>query len=1648
MAKKLTSKKAKEILHDKSVHGHPLTDKQRRFFGAIAGGAPIKAQDGIEKSQVMDILSNLPIYSPDARYSEYRTNVEDWRNNLNNVTIQDNPNLSDFTGFKTAGSYFDNSGVSPLKTFPYSGTVQLDPSQFNRVDTRDRVLRHELTHGAFDGSSFIPMWYADNLYNTARNPGEFNSGAHENLMTERAAQAMGVRGDIIRKYGLKSDAKIPRDLYNSYLRDHMNTDLRTNTRTESGELRESLFGAKNATDLYNLLNMENIPKQKNGGWLDKYATGGETTTSNSTTAYPNKPYYANGKWNIPSGYKPKTTASKNEFKNTYTSDKKSSSKNTNKKTEWVNTYAKNLPETKESTVDPKLTEAYLKLIGYDPNRKWISSSDFTPSLTNSNESVSTGVTPRRDFDKEEQGRQYFLQKQYDQFMQDQLNKQTYIGPPKYNDEFYQRMKDEADRKIAQGQSDLSRTMGSMSGVHNFEDYTASGGVGTIGAKTQLAATALPVILAGIGMGGNAILPYLPAALDAAIAGVPGLTANNLAVTYGGYNLANNIANGTIADRYRNANSFGDYTGATLETGLDVLGGYPFASTVVNETKPFIKQAGNFVQNLTSPSISLESQISKPISEIIPTIESTSPSAEITQDLNEFIGHRPTNIPSTFNSLEEFDDWYSRTFPRMGNNSESLADEALRNVNGITIENLLADVRNGTITHEQAANKIHNALRTHTNDFQIWDTRPIRMSGLVYGEDDAGNYISNIIRNRSGFTTEEAEKIIKDKGDLAKLSSNDFSNTVIKPTGEVGDYAADIRDKLVYNPDIRKTQAVGTVPLSTDEYIDQFNSRLDLLNDIIEQNNTSGVPYRVTGLDKYGLLRFDGPTGKSSFSVDINPGQWRGEIEDIANEEYYKSIPGLDMRSSSPSVFGDFTPRRGSRAYESINEYLKKLDLGRVKSGFNTQSPSSRPLWENAIKQGKAYGFYKNPSTINGILRTLIPAVGAGAVADAIFGSDNNPKEKKKKKGGSVYSGEAGYTDIPFNYNSAWGGQFQNGGLMPSFSNSRLTFLEPNSYKLPTNNHRSELAVSIGGEDGEPAFLVPSFKYGQPILVPSNSPDIEFRRTGDYLGGPFKTWQEADEWDKNIRHPYVEKGQSIPTPLRTWGKDFAMGGSLPGSVGFTYARTSGSAPSNGPYAKKTKASAQDGAAIDPLIPIEEGRQELMDFYNKRPSNLHGKEIANAIKDIKVNKAKPKVLKREDITAYYTPATNKFSYDPNVKEGEFNRKLIAEHEFGHGAYKNLSKKEKDIVSSSIVGSDEFINRNKGMDDLIAREKRNKYFTDPSEVYTRRNLLFDAFGLDPSSSITKDQAQQMIDFRKYMDPNLSKDEYIKMSEDNPRLFEMYEKINKNPEFENILNFLQSMKDDPNAYMGIFNDVTAVPGQQAPVAQNGTILTKAEEEKYQAWRSKLPKNLQWEGDYDLKGLWKSNPKVKPSPNLHFPDTYKLPNHPTFSNESNYYDSYTPGVGGYWGPGEENFIKNPPIGPPVPHAENGMTYYQHGLDWKPKTISKNGSKTSEKPYKFGKSGIEGKGTFAKKDIKPGEYVGKVHTINQLFTDYDFTDLGRNHNHSDNPNVQNVLIGNERHLVAIKPIKKGTELTSNYRLQPDLEQPEDFEKKGWLDKYK
>ena len=42
MRKKLSSEKASKILHEGIVHGKKLTDKQRKFMGAVASGYALK----------------------------------------------------------------------------------------------------------------------------------------------------------------------------------------------------------------------------------------------------------------------------------------------------------------------------------------------------------------------------------------------------------------------------------------------------------------------------------------------------------------------------------------------------------------------------------------------------------------------------------------------------------------------------------------------------------------------------------------------------------------------------------------------------------------------------------------------------------------------------------------------------------------------------------------------------------------------------------------------------------------------------------------------------------------------------------------------------------------------------------------------------------------------------------------------------------------------------------------------------------------------------------------------------------------------------------------------------------------------------------------------------------------------------------------------------------------------------------------------------------------------------------------------------------------------------------------------------------------------------------------------------------------------
>lgn len=93
-------------------------------------------------------------------------------------------------------------------------------------------------------------------------------------------------------------------------------------------------------------------------------------------------------------------------------------------------------------------------------------------------------------------------------------------------------------------------------------------------------------------------------------------------------------------------------------------------------------------------------------------------------------------------------------------------------------------------------------------------------------------------------------------------------------------------------------------------------------------------------------------------------------------------------------------------------------------------------------------------------------------------------------------------------------------------------------------------------------------------------------------------------------------------------------------------------------------------------------------------------------------------------------------------------------------------------------------------------------------------------------------------------------------------------------------------------------VPQQAAKAGRTyDTELTADQERRYQAWRATLPKPLQYEGDYDLRGYWADPDTEKEGivDGQHFTDRYKKPNHPTFSVESKYATGENRNRAGRW---------------------------------------------------------------------------------------------------------------------------------------------------------
>lgn len=92
-------------------------------------------------------------------------------------------------------------------------------------------------------------------------------------------------------------------------------------------------------------------------------------------------------------------------------------------------------------------------------------------------------------------------------------------------------------------------------------------------------------------------------------------------------------------------------------------------------------------------------------------------------------------------------------------------------------------------------------------------------------------------------------------------------------------------------------------------------------------------------------------------------------------------------------------------------------------------------------------------------------------------------------------------------------------------------------------------------------------------------------------------------------------------------------------------------------------------------------------------------------------------------------------------------------------------------------------------------------------------------------------------------------------------------------------------------FESLTPVTQEDSSQSSYNTPLNSSQESQFQDWKKKYAPNDSG-SDYDLRGAFKSG--LTPSDNGHWPDTFKKPNHPTFSDES-IYASQSPEKAGHW---------------------------------------------------------------------------------------------------------------------------------------------------------
>ena len=261
----------------------------------------------------------------------------------------------------------------------------------------------------------------------------------------------------------------------------------------------------------------------------------------------------------------------------------------------------------------------------------------------------------------------------------------------------------------------------------------------------------------------------------------------------------------------------------------------------------------------------------------------------------------------------------------------------------------------------------------------------------------------------------------------------------------------------------------------------------------------------------------------------------------------------------------------------------------------------------------------------------------------------------------------------------------------------------------------------------------------------------------------------------------------------WGGQFQTGGSIPGAVGFTYARTSGSAPSNGKYAKKTLASAQGGSKIAPTKVYRDSSElnpgtkkvERNVNFSDTPSNYEDyipnvsdiqKDAAKEFSDWYSNPITKKriqeqtglsedrvndfIMKGLTSTPIKLKSMREWDSNPDINaaytDDEGNRRIMYDdntsknsmfHEYTHAGNLDLllGNSLKKVIGSPFEQKGHWDDTSQGWIPEDARIWNKHYISQPFEAYGNFAAFRKEMGIKPGEQITPQQVEKLVKQKK---------------------------------------------------------------------------------------------------------------------------------------------------------------------------------------------------------------------------------------------------------------------------------------------------------------